>query len=77
MTSHVSPPDTTSVTQTLDQINASLHSTYNSEIDKHFHDKHINREVFMEILADVWKTWTTAESIVKAWKRCGISSEGL
>ena len=77
MTSHVSPPDTTSVTQTLDQINASLHSTYNSESDKYFHDNHINREVFMEILADVWKNWTTAESIVKAWKRCGISSEGL
>ena len=23
------------------------------------------------------KNWTTAESIVKAWKRCGISSQGL
>ena len=77
MTSHVSPPDTTSVTQTLDQINAALHSSYIRECDKFFRDNHINRELFLEILADVWKNWTTAESIVKAWRRCGISSEGL
>ena len=77
MTSHVSPHDTTSVTQPLDQINAAFHSMYNKEVDKFFTDNHVNREVFMEILADVWKNWTTKESVIKAWKRCGISAEGL
>ena len=77
MTSHVSPADTTSVTQVLDQLNAALHSRYDVECAKFFRDNHINREVFMEVLSEVWKTWTTSASIIKAWKRCGISSTGL
>ena len=31
----------------------------------------------MEVLSEVWQTWATPESIIKAWKRCGISSNGL
>ena len=77
MTSHVFPPDTTSVTQILDQLNAALHSRYSAECEKFFRDNHINREVFMEVLSEVWQTWTTPESIIKAWKRCGISTTGL
>lgn len=40
-------------------------------------DFHVNREVFMTILGEMWSTWTTQESLIKAAKRCGISSEGL
>ena len=74
---HVSPPDTTSLTQPLDQINASLHSAYSSECEKFFKDNHINREVFMEVLADIWDKWTNTEAIIKSFKRCGISKDGL
>ena len=77
MTSHVFPPDTTAVTQTLDQLNAALHSQYNSECGKFFADNHINREVFMEILGEIWDSWTTQESIIKAWRRCDISAFGF
>ena len=31
----------------------------------------------MTILADVWPTWTTRESLIKAGKRVGIPNEGL
>ena len=31
----------------------------------------------MEVLSDIWNTWTTKISIIKAWKRCGISADGL
>ena len=41
------------------------------------HHNHINREVFMEVLAEIWDKWTTPESIVKAFRRCGISKDGL
>ena len=37
----------------------------------------INREAFMIILADMWHTWATANSLVKAAKRVGVTSEGL
>ena len=77
MTSHVSPPDSTSTTQALDQINASLHSAYGDECDKFFRDNHINREVFMEVLGSIWSKWTSKEAIVKAFKRVGISTSGL
>ena len=77
MNSHASPPDTTSTTQPLDQINSSLHTAYSKECNKFFLDNHINREVFMQLLADIWDTWTNAEAIIKAFKRCGISKDGL
>ena len=31
----------------------------------------------MTVLADVWLTWTTQESLIKAGKCVGISNEGL
>ena len=68
----VSPPDTTSVTQLLDQINQSLHSAYRKELEERLTDRSINREDFVLILADVWNSWTTKESIIAAGKRVGI-----
>jgi len=74
----ISPPDTTGVTQMLDQVNQSLHSKYREvKSDLFTAASTINREGFMTILADVWPTWTTRESLVKAGKRVGISKEGL
>ena len=43
----LSPPDTTAVTQPLDQINASLHSSYAKEV-QYVTGGTINREAFME-----------------------------
>ena len=75
---YVGPPDTTSVTQVLDQINRALHYHYSEARDKMFTPfASINREGFMQILADIWPNWVTPESIRKAAKRVGISAEGL
>ena len=73
----VGPAETSGLTQLLDQVNASLHSTYSKELDKILLGNHVNRELFMEILGKIWRKWTTRESLVKAAKRVGISEEGL
>ena len=37
----------------------------------------INREAFMLSLGNMWDKWATPESIIKAAKKVGITSEGL
>ena len=72
------PPDTTHVTQLLDQINASLHQSYCSHSENLFNENEvIDRQGFMNILASMWSSWATKETIVKAAKKVGISSDGL
>ncbi|XP_066924340.1 uncharacterized protein [Clytia hemisphaerica] len=75
----ISPPDTTGVTQLLDQNpNQSLHKEYNSKRDELFPGfQTINREGFMNILGEIWEKWATEETILKAAKRVGISKDGL
>ena len=60
------PPDSTSVTQALDQISAVLHKSYGNELSNFYMDSYINRETFM-----------TEEGIKNAFRKCGISIEGL
>ena len=67
------PPDSTHVTQLLDQINAAHHQAYRSGARKIFKD---DRHGFLDIIASKW-TWETKESIVKAAKRVGTGEEGL
>ena len=74
----LTPPDTTSVTQLLDQINNALHSSYRKEKSSCFQpDETINKEGFMIILSSIWATWADKESIIKAAKRVGITAEGV
>ena len=74
----ISPQDTNGVTQMLDQMNQALHSKYHEVKSNLFTaNATVNREGFMTILADVWPTWTTKESLAKAGKHVGISTEGL
>ena len=37
----------------------------------------INRESFMNILAELWPEWASKQTIMSAGKKFGISSEGL
>ena len=74
----VGPPNTTGVTQLLDQINARLHGEYRHMKKTLFTPfSTISREGFMEILGNMWPTWTTPNKIKNAARRVGISSEGL
>ena len=70
-------PDTTAVTQLLDQINHSLHDTYRTKQKEEFlsHETS-NRKGFINILGSIWKSWMNKDSIINAAKRVGISSKG-
>lgn len=74
----ITTPDTTGVTQLLDQINQKLHSEFRiAKSDLFSPFMTINREGFMQILAKLWPEWASKETIVKAGKKVGISSGGL
>ena len=74
----ITPPDTTGITQLLDQINQKLHSEYRSAKSELFIPfMTINREGFMKILATLWPEWASKERIINAGKKVGISSGGL
>jgi len=62
----ITPPDTTGVTQLLDQINQKLHSEYRSSKSELFSPfMTINGEGFMKILAQLWPEWASKETIEK------------
>ena len=74
------PPDKTSVTQLLDQINQSLYAPYRTPKKNIFtNDMTVDKEGFMSIsiLAEIWPTWATSDTIQKAAKLVGVSKYGL
>lgn len=72
------PPDTTGLTQLLDQINHNLHDLYRKKKKDMFSAHHtIDRSSFMSILSKIWDKWASKKSIIAAAKRVGISKEGL
>ena len=72
------PPDTTGVTQLLDQVNKNVHLEYKNAKDDLFTQMAtINREAFMVILANMWNKWASVASLTKAAKRVGVTPEGL
>ena len=52
-------PDTTELTQLLDQVFANLHTCYSNEKDQVFVGQKVNREGFTQTLASIWDIWTT------------------
>ena len=74
----VSPPDTTGVTQLLDQINKTLHQEYEAEKASMFTEFNtLNREAFVFILARIWNKWAKKDRIVNSARRVGITSDML
>ena len=74
----ISPPDTTGVTQLLDQCNRNIHLAYKvAKADLFTPTMKVNREGFMLSLAKMWNKWATPMLIRKTTKRGGISGEGL
>lgn len=74
----VGPPDTTGVTQLLDQVNHGLHHHYRStEARLCIDSMTIDLSCFMKTLEDIWSTWTTTESLVDASRLVGIAPVGL
>ena len=74
----LTPPDTTGVTQLLDQLNKNIHYKYRVTKENMFKSTEaINKEAFMIILANIWGKWESKESIVKAARVVGVTSTGL
>ena len=63
----------------LDQSpNTKLHQEYSKKREELFTPfEIINREVFMNILAQIWNVWAPKDVIFNAAQRVGISSTGL
>ena len=76
---YISPPDTTGVTQLLDQSpNQNLHHEYEKKRNDLFTTfQTINREGFKTTLGAMWDKWASRDTIINAAKRVGISKEGL
>ena len=74
----ISPPDTTGVTQLLDQLNKNIHQEYEKEKASMFTEfNSLNREAFMLILANIWDRWATKERLINAARRVGITNDTL
>ena len=74
----ISPPDTTGVTQLLDQLNKNIHQEYEREKASMFTEfNSLNREAFMLILSRIWDRWATKERIINASRRVGITNDSL
>lgn len=58
-------PDTTGITQLLDQVNKNLHPKYCSTKDYLFAPMQaINQSAFMTILANIWDKWASKSVLV-------------
>lgn len=77
---YLSPPHTTGIHQPLDQIFKNWHSTFNKKVGA-WCDANTGREVdkarFAELFSEAWPIWTRSDSIVAAFRRCGVSVNGL
>ena len=63
----IGPPDTTGVTQLLDQINQMLHSLYCChKKDLFAGNGTINHDGFMRISAEIWTEWAPPDTIIKS-----------
>ena len=77
---YISPPHTTGIHQALDQIFKSWHDTFNGVV-KRWYDENtgteLNKRIFTDIFAEAWQHWTTADKIVAAFRRVGLSVKGV
>ena len=74
----VTPPETTGVTQLLDQFNKNIHNKYEKEKASMFTDFNtFNKEAFMLILANIWDKWVSKETLVNAARKVGITAAQL
>ena len=62
----ITPPDTTGVTQLLDQINQKLHSEYRSAKSVLYSSFMTINRGFMNILAELWPEWVSKQTIMSA-----------
>ncbi|XP_047131973.1 uncharacterized protein LOC124811011 [Hydra vulgaris] len=74
----VTPPDTTGVTQLLEQVNKNILSEYRKQKDFMFSAIcSLNKEAFMLVLANIWDKWATKETIIKSVRRVGVTENSL
>ena len=76
----LSPPHTTGIHQPLDQIFKNWHKTFNDTVKRWCDDntgKEVDKAMFAKLFAQAWPLWTRPDSIVGAFRHCGVSIDGL
>ena len=72
----LSPPHTTGIHQPLDQIFKNWHKTFNDIVKTWCDDntgKEVDKTMFAKLFAQAWPLWTRPDSIVAAFRHCGVS----
>jgi hypothetical protein len=55
-----------------------VHTSYRGAVKENlFTGDHVSRETFMLMLADIWGDWASQETVRKAFKTCGVTTDGL
>jgi len=77
---YISPPHTTGIHQSLDQIFKSWHDTFNIIVARWADQntgKELNKRIFTDMFAEAWGKWCTPVNIVAAFRRVGLSVSGV
>jgi hypothetical protein len=77
---YLSPPHTTGIHQALDQIFKSWHDTFNGVVKRWCEENtgvELSKGMFTQIFAEAWTKWTTPDKIVAAFRRVGLSIDGI
>jgi len=79
---YLTPPHTTGIHQTLDQIFNTWHKTFNACVtlwNENNPGKELKKQHFTQIFAESWADWMVGkpDKIMAAWRHVGISIEGL
>lgn len=74
------PPHTTGIHQPLDQIFKCWHTTFNAIVanwcTRHT-GKELDKATFTALFAEAWPKWVRPDMIVAAFRKCGITVNGL
>jgi hypothetical protein len=77
---YISPPHTTGIHQALDQIFKSWHDTFNGIVARWCEEhtgSEVNKRIFTDMFAEAWTKWTGPEKIIAAFRRVGLSVNGV
>ena len=77
---NLSSPHTTGIHQPLDQIFKNWHKTFNGLVNTWCTDnigREIDKSMFARLFARAWPLWTRPDTIVGAYRHCGVSIDGI
>ena len=77
---YISPPQTSGIHQPLDHIFKQWHTTFNGIVAawcKAHTGRELDKATFTALFSEAWPKWVRTDMIVAAFRRCGITVDGL